>query len=115
MDTLYIGDIPSEYHYALFNNGYIDLYNTDTLNNGSYDFYRLYTNCGGFYYRHLTTTYGQYNNTIAENITTTDNICYRSDYINILSITLIFILIGMWLLNLFTSIIRKGGILGGLF
>lgn len=35
MDTLYIGDIPQEYHYALFNNGYIDLYNTDTLFNRS--------------------------------------------------------------------------------
>ena len=32
MDTLYIGDIPSEYHYAVFNNGYIDFLNffTDT-------------------------------------------------------------------------------------
>lgn len=48
MDTLYIGDIPQEYHFALFNNGYIDLYNTSQLNNGTYNFYRVYTNAGGF-------------------------------------------------------------------
>ena len=65
MDTLYIGDIPSEYHYALFNNGYIDLYNTPNLSNGTYDFYRIYTNVNGFYYRQMTQTYS-YNYTTAQ-------------------------------------------------
>ena len=31
MDVLYIGDIPQDYHYAVFGNNYIDLYNTTDL------------------------------------------------------------------------------------
>lgn len=115
MDTLYIGDIPQEYHYALFNNGYIDLYNTDILNNDTYTFYRVYTNAGGFYYRQYQQTYSQYNTTYAQDINVTDNQCYRQDFPSILFMTLFFTLIGIWLFNLITSLIRKGGLLGGLF
>ena len=35
MDKLYGGDIPTEYHFARFGNGYIDLYNTQVLHNGT--------------------------------------------------------------------------------
>lgn len=115
MDTLYIGDIPSEYHYAIFNNGYIDLYNTDTLTNGTYNFYRVYTNAGGFYYRAMSQNYGTYNTSYAQNINTSSSVTYRQDFPSILIMTLAFTLIGIWLLNLFTSVIRKGGVLGGLF
>lgn len=115
MDILYTGDIPSEYHYALFNNGYIDLYNTANLTNGTYNFYRVYTNAGGFYYRLLSQNYSAYNTTYAQEITTTDNVCYRSDFSSILFMTLAFTFIGVWLLNLISSVIRKGGVLGGLF
>lgn len=114
MDTLYIGDIPQEYHYALFNNGYIDLYNTDTLHNNTYTFYRVYTNCGGFYYRIYEQSYSQYNTTYTQDINVTDNKCYRQDFPSILFMTICFTLIGLWLFNLITSLIRKGGLLGGL-
>lgn len=115
MDILYTGDIPSEYHYAIFNNGYIDLYNTDTLHNNTYTRYRLFTNINGFYYSIDTVTVGNYTTTYTTNITTTNNICYRQDFSTILFLTLSFTIIGLWLLNLISSIIRKGGILGGLF
>lgn len=115
MDTLYIGDIPQEYHYALFNNGYIDLYNTDTLHNDTYTFYRVYTNAGGFYYRTYQQTYNQYNTTYAQNINVSNEVVYRRDFPSILFMTICFTLIGIWLFNLITSLIRKGGLLGGLF
>lgn len=115
MDTLYIGDIPIEYHYALFNNGYIDLYNTDTLSNGTFNFYRVYTNCGGFYYRVLQQTYSGFNSTIAQDINVTNNQSYRQDFPSILFMTICFTIIGVWLFNLITSLVRKGGLLGGLF
>lgn len=115
MDTLYIGDIPQDYHYALFNNGYIDLYNTDTLYNNTYTFYRVYTNVNGFYYRQYQQSYSQYNTTYTQNINVSDKIVYRHDFPSILFMTICFTLIGIWLLNLLTSIIRKGGLLGGLF
>lgn len=114
MDTLFIGDIPKEYHYALFNNGYIDLYNTPNLTNGTYNYYRVYTNSGGFYYRLYSTNYGQYNTTYAQEIKVTDNICYRQDFSNICIITFIIVFFAVFLFNIFTSSIRKGGLLGGL-
>lgn len=115
MDTLFIGDIPSDYHYATFGNGYIDLYNTPTLHNNTYTRYRVFTNVNGFYYSVDTVNVGQYTTTYTTNINVSDNYCYRFDFPNILFMTLAFTFIGVWLLNLFTSLIRKGGVLGGLF
>lgn len=114
MDTLFIGDIPQEYHYALFNNGYIDLYNTPNLTNGTYNFYRVYTNAGGFYYRFLSTTYSQYNTTFAQEISVTNNNCYRQDFPDICLVTFFIVFFTVFLFNILTSIIRKGGALGGL-
>lgn len=114
MDTLYIGDIPQEYHFAIFNNGYIDLYNTDTLHNRDYTYYRIYTNVNGFYYRQLTTNVGQFTTTYTQNINVSDKIMYRQDFDKICSITFFFLLLGVFLFNLITSCIRKGGLLGGL-
>lgn len=115
MDILYIGDIPEDFHYAIFNNGYIDLYNTSVLHNGVYDYYRIYTNCNGFYYKEGQTSVSQYTTTYTQDVEISSNPCYRTDFPNILIMTFIFVLFGVWLLNLITSIIRKGGVLGGLF
>lgn len=115
MDTLYIGDIPQEFHYAIFNNGYIDLYNTDTLHNNTYTRYRVYTNVKGFFYDVSTVNVGNYTTTYTTNIKVSSEVVYRSDFSNILFLTLAFTVIGIWLFNLITSLIRKGGLLGGLF
>lgn len=114
MDTLYIGDIPSEYHYAVFNNGYIDLYNTDILHNNSYTRYRVFTNVNGFYYDVSTVNVGSYTTTYTTDINVSDKISYRQDFPSILFMTCVFTIFGLWLLNLISSIIRKGGVLGGL-
>lgn len=114
MDTLYIGNIPSDYHYALFGNGYIDLYNTNVLHNNNYNYYRVYTNAGGFFYDYRSTSVSQYTTTYTTDIKVTDNVCYRFDYINILVITLIISIFGIYLFNIMTSLIRKGGVLSGL-
>lgn len=115
MDILYIGDIPQDFHYAIFNNGYIDLYNTSVLHNGTYDYYRIYTNCNGFYYKQGQQQYSQYTTTYTQDIQISDSPVYRTDFPNILVMTAIFVLFGVWLLNIVTSLIRKGGVLGGLF
>ena len=114
MDKLYTGDIPSEYHFAIFNNGYIDLYNTNVLHNNSYTYYRVYTNCDGFFYDTRSTTVGQYTTTYTTDIVTTDKVVYRQDFDHILFCTFIFVLFGVWLLNIMTSLFRKGGVFGGL-
>lgn len=115
MDTLYIGDIPSEYHYAIFNNGYIDLYNTNILHNNTYTRYRIYTNCDGFYYSTDNVNVSQYSTMYTTDISVSSNAVYRQDFSFIVVTTFIFALFGVWLFNLLTSLIRKGGLLGGLF
>lgn len=114
MDVLYTGDIPSEYHYAIFNNGYIDLYNSPVLHNNTYTRYRVYTNVNGFYYSTDSVQVGTFTTTNTTPINVSDNKCYRHDFPNILIMTTIFVLFGVFLLNLLTSCVRKGGILGGL-
>ena len=49
MDTLYIGDIPKEYCYAVFSNDYVTLYNKPVLHNETVDFYRIYFNAPRFF------------------------------------------------------------------
>lgn len=115
MDTLYIGDIPSQFHYAVFNNGYIDLYDRETLHNGTFNSYRVFTNVNGFYYEPRTVTVGQYSTTYTRNINVSDKPVYRTDFPSILFITCVFTIFGVWLFNLLSSLIRKGGVLGGLF
>lgn len=114
-DCLYIGDIPKEFHYASFNEFYVDLFNTDNIDtNGEYPFYRvyLYDNCF-FYTIHALHT-SEYTIEPPHDIKVSSNIVYRRDFDSILFITFIFILLGVWLLNLITSCVRKGGVLGGL-
>lgn len=115
MDTLYIGEIPNEYHYAIFNNGYIDLYNTNVLHNNTYTRYRVYTNCDGFYYSVDNVSVGNYTTTYTTDISVSNEIVYRQDFDSIVVVTFIIALFGVWLFNLFSSLIRKGGVLGGLF
>lgn len=114
MDKLYIGDIPSQYHFARFGNGYIDLYDTQVLHNNSYTYYRIYTNDKGFYYSTNTTNYNQYITEYAQPIEVTSEVFYRIDFPNIMIMTFLFVLFGIFLFNIITSLIRKGGLLGGL-
>lgn len=108
MDTLYIGDIPSEYHFAIFNNGYIDLYNTNVLHNNTYTRYRVFTNVNGFYYDISSVNVGNYTTTYTTDINVSNEVVYRQDFHIILFMTLCFTFIGIWLFNLVTSLIRKG-------
>lgn len=114
MDKLYIGDIPTSFHYARFGNGYIDLYDSQVLHNNSYTYYRVYTNNNGFYYSTNSANYSSFVTEYTTPIDVTDNIQYRTDFPNIMIMTLIFVLFGLFLFNIVTSLIRKGGLLGGL-
>lgn len=115
MDPVFIGNnIPAEYHYALFGNGYIDLYNSPVLQNDTYDYYRIYTNTGGFYYSHNTQRYGL-TATQPTLVGVSNMWYYRTDRGTILFFFFVIVLFTIWFVNLFTSIFKKGGLLGGLF
>lgn len=114
MDKLYIGDIPSSYHYALFNNNYIELFDTPNLVNGTYTYYRIYLYDNMFAYDIGSRTFSNYNTTYAKNISVTDNIRYRRDFPDIAQTIFLYILLFIFLINIVTSSIKRGGILGGL-
>lgn len=115
MDTIYIGDIPEEYHFARFGTGYIDLFNTRTLvNNQTYTYYRIYMYDNLFEYSVGTTT-GSYNSQTLQEVKVSDNKVYRRDFGDICIMVALMVGFGVWLLNLMTSVVRKGGVLGGLF
>lgn len=113
MDTLYIGDIPSEYHYARFNNGYIDLFDRSSVYNQTLNYYRIYTNNNGFYY--TTGTQQFYNNTTTfQNVDVSNNWMYRSDIDKIFIVCFIIFFMFIFVFNIVTSVFKKGGVFGGL-
>lgn len=116
MDTLYIGDIPKEYHFARFSSGYVDLFNTDNLVQGqTYTYYRIYFYDNYFAYDIRTQQGSSYYAEIIQDINVTDNKVYRRDFGDICVMVGLMVGFGIWLLNLITSVVRKGGVLGGLF
>lgn len=115
MDTIYIGDIPEQFHYARFGNNYIDLFDTNRLNNNqSYTYYRIYMYDNLFEYD-VRTQQGGYYSEILQDVSVSQNKVYRRDFGDICIIVALMVGFGIWLLNLMTSIVRKGGVLGGLF
>ena len=114
MDKLYIGDIPKEYCYARFSDNHIDLYKNLELT-GVQDFYRIFMYENSFQYDHLTTTYTQYNQTIATFVNVTDDWHYRRDMPSIMFMSVVEVCILVILFNIVTSVFKKGGLLHGLF
>lgn len=114
MDTLFIGDIPSDYHYATFSNGYITLFNKSHGQNETLNYYRIYTNNNGFYYSTGSQSFSAYNPTYFQEINVSNDWIYRSDIDKIFTVSFFCIFLFIWVFNIVTSVFRKGGVLGGL-
>lgn len=114
MDKLYIGDIPLDYHYARYTSNYIELHNAPVHQvNEPYDFYRIWLYDNYFTYEKFENLQGSYNYALND-IPVTNNFMYRRDFPSILTMLLIIILFLVWCTNAITSVIHKGGVLGGL-
>ena len=114
MDTLYIGEIPLEYHYAVFSDNYITLYNQPSGYNETLNYYRVYTTNNGFFYSQGDTDFGRYQATIFTDINVSNNWMYRSDIDKIFLVCFIIILMFIFVFNIVTSVFKKGGVFGGL-
>ena len=114
MDVLYTGDIPSQFHYARYGSNYIDLYDRQTLSNGSYTYYRVYLYDNIFTYDIGTTNVSQYQTITCRNIDVSNDFMYRRDIDAIFVVVFIFVLFFVFLTNIFTSIVKRGGVFGGL-
>lgn len=116
MDPFYISEIPLTYKYAIFNNGYIDLYEVGELHaNNTYHYYRVYLYDNTFIYTQGENVRGAYSNVqYLQEIPVTNNVVYRRDFPMIILTCFIYLVIGIWLLNFMTSFVKKGGLLSGL-
>lgn len=115
-DKLYLpSDIPSDYTYAQYSNGYITLYNQPSAQNETLTYYRIWYGYSPGLVSSGQTSFGAYNRTYFDYVSTSRDIFDRPDFFNILSITLLITVCGLWFFNLMTSFVRKGGLLGGLF
>lgn len=112
-DTIYVGNIPKDYKYARFNSNYIDLFKQPNLE-GVLDYYRIYMYNNLFEYEHMSTTFSQMNSTTAKLVNVTDDFRYRRDFPSICFVALLNILIILVIVNLITSVFKKGGLLSGL-
>ena len=114
-DKVYITDeIPAGYVYGEVTDDYVILYNQKSFRNETADYYKIYFNYSSGLVTHGTQYFGNYTTTF-EDIDVSRDILDRPDFFNILGITIVFTLCGIWLLNLLTSFIKRGGVLGGLF
>lgn len=114
MDKLYISDIPSEYHYAQISGDYITLFNKPSASNETLDYYRIYFKVSPGFYVQGSQTFGNYNTTSFIDVDVSNSVWDRPDIDGILTSVFILAFLGVFLINLVTSIIKKGGILGGL-
>lgn len=108
--------ITEDYKYIVPNGDYYDLYDTFYLENGqTYKFYRFYNNLEKdlFQENYITPTTNTTLNTIE--IIPKNNYIYRQDYKDIIITSAILIIGLVILINILTSIIKRGGVLSGLF
>lgn len=114
MDTLFVGDIPLDYHYAQFGNDYITLYNRPSGYNQTLPYYRIYFNYDRFMYSEGQTQFTSYNTTYFQDIDVSNSWWYRKDLSDILLSVFIIALFFVFIFNIMTSCVKKGGVFGGL-
>lgn len=102
--------IPDNFNYIDISSDYIDFYNSSNpLRDTTY--YRVYYNYPDLFEVFNTSWSGNYNLQLVE---TTSDFVYRPDFPQILYCSITFIIIFIFIFNIITSIIRKGGLLRGL-
>lgn len=109
--------IGNDFKYVVPSSDYYDVYNTNYLEaNRDYMYYRFYNNQDQDNYVVLTRSTSNYNYgylTCFE-ISPNSSYIYRKDYPQIVNTAFILTLGFVVLINIITSIIKKGGVLSGL-
>lgn len=106
-DKVYITEqIPDGYVYGRVTDEYVILYNKKSFRNETADYYKIYFNYSSGLVVHDTQSFGNYTTTF-EDIPVSRDVLDRPDFLNILGVTIIFTLCGIWLLNLITSFVKR--------
>lgn len=113
IDKLYIADVPSDYHFVRYNGDTFDLFSTDNPT-GTTIFYRFYPKMGvGFYSENTTNITGDISDDIFD-VQVSNSFLSRPDSSNILTSFLIICIFCCIIFNIFTSVVKRGGVLSGL-
>ena len=112
MDTLYTGNIPKDYKYIFLQDGYIYLFNKPFAENQTLECYKI-SNNNGFLYCHDTFEVHELVN--FEKVNVTKKHYYRTDYTNILFCSCMLAVVFIFILNIVTTLYKRGGVLSGLF
>lgn len=109
-DIIYVKNIPLNYNYAVFGNGYVDLYNSNYVgSNSNYDYYRVWFYSNTFQSIHYSSySYSSFN-VNATQIRTTNNFLYRQDISSIFLVSF-FVIVAIYKLMM---VIFKNFIKGG--
>lgn len=114
-DKIYVGDnIPSDYRYAIFSGDYITLFNKPSARGETLSFYRIYYKYSYDTYITGSQTFSNYDTTYFTEVQTSNQFFDRPDSYKIVFNWFIIVFCCIWLFNLITSVIHKGGVLGGL-
>ena len=114
-DKVYIpSSVPDGFIYGQYSNDYITLYNKPDAQNETLTYYRIYYKYSSGLVTTGTTTFSNYNRTYFDSIPVSRDVFDRPDFVNIVVLVFIVSVFGIWLINLITSFIRKGGVLSGL-
>lgn len=107
-------EIPEGYIYGEVTRDYVDLYNKSDFRNETTTYYRIYYNYSSGLVVPYTRTFGNYT-TSYSSLPVSRDFFDRPDFFSIVIIVFIIAIFGLWLTNIVTSAVRKGGLLGGLF
>ena len=113
MDTLYIADIPEQFHFARFGSNYVELFDRPSAIGTTLTSYRLYNYNNIYMYTEQQVQFSNYNTTYFTDLKVSNNPVYRGDFPLILQSLFIFVFGFLFFFNIATSFVKKGGVFHG--
>lgn len=113
-DKVYLPSvIPDGFEYAQFSNGVITLYNQSSVYDDTIEYYKIHYDYSSGLVTHGYQTFGAFT-TDFEQVDVSREFFDRPDCMSIVFIVLTLSIFGLWVFNLMTSLVKRGGLLGGL-
>lgn len=113
-DYVYVpDDVPDSYHYAYFDSNSVTLYDKPYAENETLSGYKIFYNYSSGLVVPVENDF--YTKLEFYDVPISRSVLDRPDNYKIVCIGFILIICGLWITNYFTSFVRKGGVLSGLF
>lgn len=108
-------EIPQNYKYmGNITNTYFDIYDRENIRNQSGTYYRIYYGLDPSYWEQYSYTGSSYYETTYQEFERTSSFLARPDNYKIVTVGFCIIFLIILLTNVITSIVKRGGVLGGL-